>query len=929
MEYNLKTREELISELEDLKRKYKTLESSLENLSGDLPDLIHELRVNTKPRNEEESNQQEIEARFRSVFELPLVGFAITSLDKGWLEVNSTFLRILGYSMEELKGLTWADLTFPEDLSIDVVQFERVMAGEIDSYAIEKRYICKNGEVVWTNMSAGCVRKQDGSINYFVALIQDISSQKKIQRSLEESEKNFRTLTENSNDLIMRFDRDFRHLYASPALSKYFDYRPEDFIGKTHKELGFTKGDQEYWERKIEHVFISKAFSTELARVGNYYFEWDLIPEFDSKGEVESVLSYSKDVTGIINAQNLISESEAKYRIIFANNPNPMIIYDLETLSFLEVNQAAIDLYGYSMEEFLSMTILDIRPEEDRILVLDDIKNKTAVKDISTQVRDSWRHLKKNGECIYVEVTAHSITVEGKEARHVLINDITRRKELEESLVSKSSLLEAQLNSVKEGILIVDENNYRILNNARYIDIFNIPNNLLETGDHSEILNYVAGLMLSPDKFLEKVYYLNNHPFEKSQDDIELKNGQIIERYSAPVLDEDGKYFGRIWSFRDITELKNADKEIKSKNVELRKANEDKDKFYSIIAHDLRGPIGGLMGMTELLADEGQYFSEAERKELSVELSESAQNAFNLLEQLLEWSRMESGLIEFNPQNYLIKQVVEECLKVLSKQAKGKGVEIELSVQDDLEVLADINMLQTIIRNLTTNAVKFTRPGGKVIILAIPEENNRVQIVVKDTGIGMSDEMTKYIFNSDYTLKRTGTSGERSSGLGLILCREFVERHGSKIEVRSVEGIGSEFSFILPGQTRVMEKDKVKDYKSDKVNDLLPEKIKLLVVEDDVISGRLISAMVKNKCREIIHVRNGGEAVAACRNYPDIDLILMDIQMPEMNGYEAASQIRQFNKGCYYCTNGTGNKYRPVKCLGKRLQRSYCKTHKT
>jgi len=861
------------------------------------PYAILEINNDITERKRVEEAHRKVEARFRSAFELPMIGFTITSLDKGWIEVNSALLRMLGYSLQELQNLTWAELTYPEDLSLDEVQFSRVMAGEIDTYVLEKRFLRKDGEIIWTQISAGCVRKPDSSVDYFIALIQDISDQKRALQLLAESEEKYRTLTEKSNDLIIRFDRDFRYLYVNPSVVKYFGIKHEQFIGKTHNDLGFAKAEYEYWEKKIEAVFLSGIPAREVTEInrGETIFEWDLIPEFDSSGKVISVLSYSKDITTIVKARNALKVSEAKYRIIFANNPNPMVIYDLETLCFLEVNQAAIDLYGYTEEEFLAMTILDKRPEEDKILIIDDSKNRDISKN-DIHKRDAWRHLKKNGDLMFVEVSAHSLNIAGREVRHVLINDITRRKQLEESLRSKSSLMEAQLDSVSEGILIVDEHNFRILNNKRYIDIFTVPKTLLETNEHTAVLNYIVGLTKNPEFFRQKVNYLNSHPEEKSHDEFELLNGAIIDRYSAPVLGKNGEYFGRIWSFRDITELKNAELEISSRNTELQKVIADKDKLYSIIAHDLRGPIGAIAGMTEMMADPAQYFSEEEKKELVVELSESSRNAFNLLEQLLEWSRMERGTIDFRPHRLVLAEIVDLSLKVLSKTAKEKGVEMVIDIPLDAKVIADSNMLQTIIRNLVSNALKYTRQGGKVIISAIQNQYKTVQISVKDTGIGMSTEFVENIFNADFNVKRPGTNGEKSSGLGLILCREFIEKHGGKLEVKSEEGMGSEFSLTLPCIGKGGEIESRSTIETEKIGALQPGKLKLLVVEDDFISGKLIAALVKNITREVLFVKSGKEAIQTCRQHQDIDLILMDIQLPEVNGYEATRQIRQFNK---------------------------------
>ena len=384
-------------------------------------------------------------------------------------------------------------------------------------------------------------------------------------------------------------------------------------------------------------------------------------------------------------------------------------------------------------------------------------------------------------------------------------NNITEKKLIEEALYSKSSLLEAQLDSVTEGILVVDDQNIRILINKRFIDLFNVPKHILEDKEDSKLLQYITGLTKDPASFLEKIYYLNTHTNEKSHDEIEFINGLILDRYSAPVLGKDRNSYGRIWTFHDITRLKNAELEIKLKNAELQKVTTEKDKFYAIIAHDLRGPLGAIMGMTEMMTDEAEYFSEEERKELTFNIKDSVRNTFDLLEQLLQWTGMQRGLTDFKPRLLPLKDVAEESLKVFVETARIKSVELSIIIPQRLFVFADRNMLQAIIRNLVSNALKFTPSGGTITINAKQEENNFSQISITDTGIGMCTEILNNLFKLDVNTKRLGINGEQSTGLGLLLCQEFVERHGGKIKVESEEGKGSAFSFTIPCQENDQE----------------------------------------------------------------------------------------------------------------------------
>jgi signal transduction histidine kinase len=238
---------------------------------------------------------------------------------------------------------------------------------------------------------------------------------------------------------------------------------------------------------------------------------------------------------------------------------------------------------------------------------------------------------------------------------------------------------------------------------------------------------------------------------------------------------------------------------------ELLQLNASKDKFLSIIAHDLRGPLGGFMGLSEMIADESQLLSPDKKQDMIRILSDSARNIYNLLENLLEWSKMQQGHTAFNPQITELKRLVTDCTKLLFDVSRKKDINITVDVDNDQKVFADFNMFQSVIRNLVSNAIKFTPKGGRVIISADLTENKTLVISVKDTGIGMNGEMVDNLFCLSVNNSRPGTEGENSTGLGLLLCKEFVERHGGEIWVESEEGNGSRFSFTIPNNLSIKE----------------------------------------------------------------------------------------------------------------------------
>jgi signal transduction histidine kinase len=245
---------------------------------------------------------------------------------------------------------------------------------------------------------------------------------------------------------------------------------------------------------------------------------------------------------------------------------------------------------------------------------------------------------------------------------------------------------------------------------------------------------------------------------------------------------------------------KQSEDKIKQKNVELQKINIEKDKFFSIIAHDLRNPFNLFLGFTKLMAEEMDTLSIKEIHDISSTMRSVSTNLYRLLENLLNWARMQQGLTPFNPEVVQLLLIVNECLSTVLDTAKDKGIEIASDIPGSITVFADIKMLQTVFRNLVSNAVKFTANGGKVDLSAKVIRDKTVEISVIDTGIGMNDEMVDNLFRLDVQTNREGTNGEPSTGLGLMISKDFIEKQGGKLWVKSEEGKGSDFKFTLPNR---------------------------------------------------------------------------------------------------------------------------------
>ncbi|MEI6680111.1 MAG: ATP-binding protein [Mariniphaga sp.] len=293
--------------------------------------------------------------------------------------------------------------------------------------------------------------------------------------------------------------------------------------------------------------------------------------------------------------------------------------------------------------------------------------------------------------------------------------------------------------------------------------------------------------------FLNKVFSSQCNTFCEAV--LTIPGNQPIDIYLSGVIAKDGEQC--FITAVDFTQHKKAERDIQLKNEYLQQNNIEKNKFISIIAHDLRSPLGGFIGLTELMSEGLSGMTSDEIQQIAFLMRKSSTNIFRLLEDLLEWSRMQQGLTLFVPKSFKLIAKIGDGLVLALEAAKAKDITIFYAIPEDLKVFADSNMLEFIIRNLVTYAVKFTHKGGLITVSAKAVSNQEVEIKIEDTGIGMDEKMLKNLFLLHVNTNRQGTMGESTSGLGLILCKDFIEKLGGKLLVESHEGKGSTFRFTL------------------------------------------------------------------------------------------------------------------------------------
>ena len=430
-----------------------------------------------------------------------------------------------------------------------------------------------------------------------------------------------------------------------------------------------------------------------------------------------------------------------------------------------------------------------IKPDPDKF----ESSNKQSFKSLTRIEADTLKLIRElEGNRIELERLREELLLAEKKTRKA--NE--KFKELKEKMLYSEIRFRRLFESAKDGILIIDARHGHIVDVNPYLV------NLLGYS-YSEFIGR---------QLLELGFFKNMRDFRKSF--LELRNKRYL-RIDDMLLNTKEGYEVNIeiicnvymedrekviqCNIRDISDRKRSTERLKENESRLSHLNATKDKFFSIIAHDLKGPFTSIIGFSNLLTEQVRNKDYDGVEKYAEIIQASSWRAMDLLTNLLEWSRSQTGRMEFNPEQIEFSQLVADVTDLLDYSALQKTIKITSKVPPDLKVYADKAMLNTILRNLITNAIKFTNPGGSIIISATQKEFVSVVSVI-DNGVGIRKEDIGRLFKIEESVSSVGTQGEEGTGLGLLLCNEFVMKHGGKIKVESESGNGSKFIFTLPRQ---------------------------------------------------------------------------------------------------------------------------------
>ena len=625
--------------------------------------------------------------------------------------------------------------------------------------------------------------------NILFGTIQDITEQKRIQETLQESEKQLSSILNEMSVGVLLQGAQSEILLCNLRALELLGLTKEQLLGKSsfdpdwnviHEDGSPFPGDTHPVPQAIRTKQAIRGVIMGVFHPLKQERNWllvDAIPQLNDDGSVKQVICTFIDISKRKKAEEELNN-------YFTNALDLFCIADSDG-NFIKLNNEWENCLGYTVEELKGKKFFDFIHPDDLPKTIEAVKSLEAHNAI---LNFTNRYQTKTGEYRIIEwrSTPHDKYI------YAAARDITDRIKLEDELIHNEKFLRMLTNNLPSMVGYWTKDLVCKFANNKYLEWYGKSGEDITNISLPDLLG--EELFNKNKQYIDRAFYGEIVSFERTMTKTDKTKGYTWAHYIPDI--KDGLVEGFYVLISDITEIKEAQFELERLNANLNELNATKDKFFSIIAHDLRNPLGNFKEVTKLLAESYNDFSELERIEFLNLMKDSSNNVYLLLENLLEWSRSQKGSIQFNPSEMNLKLVSHEVIKILKSIAEKKSIRIENAIPAIITIRADANMLQAILRNLISNAIKFTRENGKIILNA--EVNDCIcKFSVSDNGVGMSKETINKLFRIDSTISSKGTNKESGTGLGLILCKEFVEKHGGKIWVESEEGKGTTFYFTL------------------------------------------------------------------------------------------------------------------------------------
>ena len=618
---------------------------------------------------------------------------------------------------------------------------------------------------------------------------------------LNELQEKYSLLYNNSNLSYQSLDINGNIIDVNNTWLNTLGYKQKDIIGKWFGDFLHPNYISTFKER-IEQFKKDASVKDVLFQMRKKNNEYILVsfkscilhkPNREFKGTYCSFV----DITEETELLKKLKESEEKFRAITSSAQDAIILIN-EKGNIIFWNKAAEKKFQYKENEVLGKNLHTLITPKKYI----EKHNSAFSKFIKTGKGNAINKvvevsaLRKDGAEFPIDLSLSALKIHNKWHSVGIIRDITERKKNEIKLKESEERFKELSELTFEGI-IIHKNGIAIDCNQSFLNIFGYTSDELIGINLFDIIHPKDHQSVTENISKEKTV-----PYEITG--IKKNGNEIPVEIEARNFKKNNNTF-RVAAIRDITERRNNEIELKKllnladiKQEELNEINATKDRFFSIIAHDLRGPVNNLVGFSDLLERNHHVYNKDKLAHIINLMNTSAKNTYSLLENLLIWSQSQRNKISFNPQTFICKKLIKEVLDEMQHLARVKGISIVHDGNEGRHVKVDKDMFKTVFRNLISNAIKFTNEGGEIVIGCGKIIDNQIEFFVKDNGVGIPPDNLSKIFRLDHNITTEGTNKEKGTGLGLILCKEFVERHGGKIRVESEIKKGAKFTFTFP-----------------------------------------------------------------------------------------------------------------------------------
>lgn len=616
--------------------------------------------------------------------------------------------------------------------------------------------------------------------------------------ALIESERKYKMLVENAFDAIYLIrNRNFE--YCNQRFLDLTGYNTDEVVSNTFdfahllSEKSQAIVEARYQARKRGEELPSQ-YEFQIKRKDGGLVDVEISTVSLSEGDQVVVLGIMRDISERIEARNALHNERAYFKHLIESLPFGVVVLSRDDL-VLDCNPHFLNMFGLDKLNVIAHKINDL-------IVPKKLKNEgnelTGIVAGGGEINHETIRQRTDGKLIHVAIKAKPTKLpDGSSIVFGTYQDISDRKKAEEALHYERDLMDALMNNIPDTIYFKDTKSRFIRVNKAQCRALGVTKD--EEAYGKTDLDFFDTEHAKKTSEEEQVIMQQNIPQINSVEHIETAKGwRWYSATKVPIKNRKGVTIGLAGISRDITELKTMEETLRQNELRLKNINAEKDKLFSIIAHDLRSPFNSFLMLTEMFLDETFDLTVDEIKKLAVSMHKSAANLSDLLDNLLNWSRLQRGMIDFEKVDVRLDEVAVTIIDSIEEMIRSKNLIIQNDIPFGFIIKADPGMLASMLRNTLTNAVKFTPKGGIISLQASHSDDNQAHVKVIDSGIGMPDRIKDNLFTIDGKVGRKGTEGEPTAGLGLILVKEFVDKHKGSILISSTEHEGTEIEIVLP-----------------------------------------------------------------------------------------------------------------------------------